>query len=117
MLPWDQLWGPDWGTFAGSLVGAGGALLFDYVSNRQREHLDRAEFEQASNKALTVTIGESSRSLQRDVSQDIDAWLDDTRTVVIEQKLGKKLYLDKARKFDCCRAHRTVQIAPRHNNF
>ena len=54
------------------------------VSNRQREHLDRAELEQASTEALKVTIGELSLSLERDLSQAIDVWFDDTRAIVVE---------------------------------
>jgi hypothetical protein len=73
---------PGAGTFAGWLVGASGGLLFDYVINHVTERLGRGELEQASNEGLKATIGELSRALQRDLSQAIDIWFDDTRAVV-----------------------------------
>ena len=81
---------PGLGTFAGWVAGAGTGLLFDYASNRVSERLGRGELEQASNEALTATIGELSRALQRDLSQSVDIWFDDTRAIVAEQKLGRK---------------------------
>jgi hypothetical protein len=81
---------PGVGTAIGWAVGAGGGILFDYAVNRAREHLDRAEFEQASKDALEATIAELSRALQRDLSQAVDVWFDDTRAIVAEQKLRKK---------------------------
>jgi hypothetical protein len=81
---------PGAGTFAGWFVGAGAGLLFDYVSNRVSERLGRGELEQASNEALKATIGELSRAFQRDLSQAVDVWFDDTRAIVSEQKLGRK---------------------------
>jgi hypothetical protein len=81
---------PGVGTFAGWLVGASGGLLFDYVINRVTERLGRGELEQASNEGLKATIEELSRALQRDLSQAIDIWFDDTRAVVADQKLGIK---------------------------
>lgn len=81
---------PGVGTAIGWAVGAGGGILFDYVVNRAHEHLGRAEFEQASKDALDATTGELSRALQRDLSQAIDVWFDDTRAIVTEQKLRKR---------------------------
>ncbi len=81
---------PGIGTLAGWLLGAGGGLLFDYVSNRTSERLGRADLEQASNEALKATIGELARALQRDLSQAVDVWFEDTSAIVAEQKLGRK---------------------------
>jgi hypothetical protein len=81
---------PGAGSLGGLLVGAGGALVFDYAFNWQRERLGRAEFEQANREALKVTKAELSRALQRDLLGAVDAWFDDAQTVVAEQKLGKK---------------------------
>ncbi|MBR0863487.1 hypothetical protein JQ614_17250 [Bradyrhizobium diazoefficiens] len=81
---------PGVGTAIGWAVGAGGGILFDYAVNRAREHLGREEFEQASKDALDATIGELSRALQRDLSQAVDVWFDDTRAIVAEQKFRKK---------------------------
>jgi len=81
---------PGLGTFAGWILGASGGLLLDYVSNRASERLGHADLEQASNEALKTTIGELSRALQRDLSQSVDVWFDDTRAIVAEQKLGRK---------------------------
>lgn len=72
------------------LAGAGGALILDYAFNWERERLGRAEFEQANAEALKVTKAELSRALQRDLLGAVDAWFGDTRTIVAEQKLGKK---------------------------
>lgn len=81
---------PGLGTLAGWLLGASGGLLFDYVSNRASERLGRADLEQASNEALKATIRELSRALQRDLSQAVDVWFDDTGAIVTEQKLAVK---------------------------
>jgi hypothetical protein len=81
---------PGGGSLVGWFVGAGTAVVLDYVSNWQRERLGRAEFEQASADALQATIGELSRALQRDLLQTVDVWFDDTRAIVAEQKLGRK---------------------------
>lgn len=81
---------PGAGTAAGWVIGAAGALVFDYVSNRQSERLGRAELERASNEALKATIGELSRALQRDLSQAVDVWFDDTQAIVAEQKPAVK---------------------------
>ncbi|WP_456636988.1 hypothetical protein [Bradyrhizobium sp. USDA 10063] len=81
---------PGVGSLGGLLIGVGGALIFDYTFNWQREHLERAEFEQANAEALKVTKAELSRALQRDLLRAVDAWFDDTRTIVAEQKLSRK---------------------------
>jgi hypothetical protein len=81
---------PGAGSVGGLLVGAGGALAFDYAFNWQRERFGRAEFEQANREALKVTKAELSRALQRDLLGAVDAWFDDAQTIVAEQKLGKK---------------------------
>lgn len=81
---------PGGGSLVGWLAGAGTAIVYDYVSNWQRERLGRPEFEQASAEALQATTGELSRALRRDLIQAIDVWFDDTRAIVAEQKLGRK---------------------------
>ncbi|UQE03553.1 hypothetical protein [Bradyrhizobium japonicum] len=81
---------PGAGSLGGLLVGAAGALIFDYTFNCQRERLGRAEFEQVNAEALEVTKTELSRAFQRDLLAAVNAWFDDTRTIVAEQKLGKK---------------------------
>jgi hypothetical protein len=81
---------PGLGTLAGWLIGASGGLLFDYVSNRASERLGRPDLEQASIEALKATLGELSRALQRDLSQAVDVWFDDTSAIVAERKLGLK---------------------------
>jgi hypothetical protein len=81
---------PGAGSLGGLLVGAAGALIFDYTFNWQRERLGRAEFEQVNAEALKVTKTELSRAFQRDLLAAVNAWFDDTRTIVAEQKLGKK---------------------------
>jgi hypothetical protein len=81
---------PGLGTLAGWFLGASGGLLLDYASNRASERLGRADLEQASNEALKATIGELSRALQRDLSQAVDVWFDDTIAIVAERKLGRK---------------------------
>jgi hypothetical protein len=80
---------PGAGSLGGLLIGAGGALIFDYAFNWQRERLGRAEFEQVNAEAK-VTKAELSRALQRDLLGAVNAWLDDTQTIVAEQKLGKR---------------------------
>jgi tetrahydromethanopterin S-methyltransferase subunit A len=80
---------PGVGTLAGWLIGAGGALAFDYLSNTYREYLDRPEFEKISAEALSVTMDEWSRAIRRDLFTAVDAWFDDTRTIVAEQKIRK----------------------------
>ena len=80
---------PGLGSLAGWLVGASGGLAFDYFSNRNRERLDRADFEMANAEALRVTTEEWSRALQRDLFRAVDAWFDDTRMIVAEQRLHK----------------------------
>lgn len=81
---------PGGGSLVGWFAGAGTAVVFDYVSNWQRQRFGRAEFEQASADALQATTGELSRALQRDLLQAVDVWFDDTRAIVAEQKLGSK---------------------------
>ncbi|PAY03838.1 hypothetical protein CK489_36675 [Bradyrhizobium sp. UFLA03-84] len=76
---------PGVGTAIGWAVGAGGGVLFDYAINRAREHLGRAEFEQVNRGELEATIG-----LQRDLSQAVDVWFDDTRAIIAEQEVAQK---------------------------
>jgi hypothetical protein len=78
---------PGAGSFAGLLAGASGALLVDYISNRQSERVGRADFEQAGTEALNVTIDELSRAFRHDLFGAIDAWFDDARAIVAEQQL------------------------------
>lgn len=80
---------PGVGTLAGWLIGAGGALAFDYLSNTYRDYLDRPEFEKISAEALSVTMDEWSRAIRRDLFTAVDAWFGDTRTIVAEQRIRK----------------------------
>jgi hypothetical protein len=81
---------PGAGSAAGWFIGAGGALIADYVFNWQRERLGRTEFEAANADALKATKVEYSRALQRDLFRAIDVWFDDTRAIVAEQRLVRK---------------------------
>jgi hypothetical protein len=80
---------PGLGTLGGWLIGLGSATAFDYLSNKYHEHVDRAEFERISGQGLNVTMDEWSRAISRDLFKAVDAWFDDTRTVVAEQQIHK----------------------------
>jgi hypothetical protein len=80
---------PGLGTLGGWLIGLGSATAFDYLSNTYHEYVDRPEFEGISGQALNVTMDEWSRAISRDLFKAVDAWFDDTRTVVAEQRIHK----------------------------
>jgi hypothetical protein len=80
---------PGVGTLAGWLLAGGSAVALDYLSNRYHEYLDRPEFEKISSEALDVTMRELSRAFNRDLFTAVDAWFDDTRIIVAEQKIHK----------------------------
>jgi hypothetical protein len=56
---------------------------------QQRERFERADFEKSNAEALNATIREWSRAIEKGLFRAIDVWFDDTRTVVVEQKIGK----------------------------
>ena len=78
---------PGLGTLVGWALGAGSGLAMDYFWNKNRETLDRPDFESANAQALDTTIQEWSRAIQRDLFKAIDVWFDDTRGVVAEFKI------------------------------
>jgi hypothetical protein len=81
---------PGAGTLAGWLAGVGGALALDYVFDRNRERVGRPDFERANAEALDTTIVELSRAIQRDLFRTIDAWFDDTGTIVVKHSIQKR---------------------------
>ena len=81
---------PGLGSLVGLVVGIGGGMAVDYLWDKNRERLDRPAFERANAEALEATIEEWSRAIQRDLFKAIDIWFDDTRAVVVEQKIGRK---------------------------
>ena len=82
---------PGLGTLAGWAIGAGSGLAMDYFWNKSRERLDRPEFESANAQALGATIQEWSRAMQRDIFSAIGVWFDDTRGVVAEFKIQRRI--------------------------
>jgi hypothetical protein len=82
---------PGLGTLAGWAIGAGSGLAMDYFWNKSRERLDRPEFESANALALGATIQEWSRAMQRDIFSAIGVWFDDTRGVVAEFKIQRRI--------------------------
>jgi hypothetical protein len=82
---------PGLGTLAGWAVGVGSGLASDYFWNKNRERLDRPDFESANAQALDATVQEWSRAIQRDLFSAIDVWFDDTSGVVAEFKIRRKI--------------------------
>jgi len=82
---------PGLGTLAGWALGAGSGLAMDYFWNKSRERLDRPEFESENAQALDATIQEWSRAMQRDLFKAIDVWFEDTRGVVAEFKIQRRI--------------------------
>jgi hypothetical protein len=80
---------PGGGSLAGWLAGAAGGIALDYVYSVRRERLGRSDFENATAEALSTTIGEWGRVIQRDLFRAIDAWFDDTRAIVAEHKIHR----------------------------
>lgn len=82
---------PGLGTAAGWIAGAGSGVAMDYLWDKGEEWLNRREFERTNAQALDATIREWSRAMQRDLFQAIDAWFEDTRGVVADFKLLRKI--------------------------
>ncbi len=82
---------PGLGTAAGWVLGATGGVAIDYLLSKGEECLDRPEFVQANARALDATVQEWSRVMQRDLFAAVDAWFEDTRGVVAEFKLQRKI--------------------------
>ncbi|GLR86509.1 hypothetical protein GCM10007857_32200 [Bradyrhizobium iriomotense] len=82
---------PGLGTAAGWVLGATGGVATDYLLSKGEEWLDRPEFVRANTRALDATVQEWSRVMQRDVFAAVDAWFEDTRGVVAEFKLQRKI--------------------------
>lgn len=82
---------PGLGTVAGWAIGAGSGLAMDYLWDKGEEWLDRPTFERANAQALDATIQEWSQAMQRDLFKAIDAWFEDTRGVVADFKLQRKI--------------------------
>ncbi|MCK9913694.1 hypothetical protein MXD81_31380 [Microbacteriaceae bacterium K1510] len=82
---------PGLGTAVGWVVGAGSGVAMDYLWDKGEEWLDRPEFERANAQALDATIQEWSRAIERDLFGAIDVWFEDTRAVVAEFKLRRKI--------------------------
>jgi hypothetical protein len=82
---------PGLGTLAGWAIGAGSGIAMDYFLNKNRERLDRPEFESANAQAMDATTQEWSRAMQRDLFAAINVWFDDTRGVVAEFKTQRRI--------------------------
>lgn len=82
---------PGLGTAAGWALAAAGGVAIDYLISKGEEWLDRPEFVHANGQALDATIQEWSRVMQRDLFVAVDAWFEDTRNVVAELKIQRKV--------------------------
>lgn len=82
---------PGLGTAAGWALAAAGGVAIDYLISKGEEWLDRPEFVHANGQALDATIQEWSRVMQRDLVVAVDAWFEDTRNVVAELKIQRKV--------------------------
>jgi hypothetical protein len=82
---------PGLGTVAGWALGATSGLAVDYFVSKGQERLDRPDFVRANAQALDATIQEWSRVMQRDLFKAVDAWFEDTRGVVAEFKIQRKI--------------------------
>lgn len=82
---------PGGGTAIGWALGAAGGVAIDYAMSKGGEWLDRPEFVRANGQALDATIEEWSRVMQRDLFAAVDAWFVDTRGVVAQFKLQRKI--------------------------
>ncbi|MDA9400789.1 hypothetical protein [Bradyrhizobium sp. CCBAU 45389] len=82
---------PGLGTAAGWALGAAGGVAIDYLVSKGQEWLDRPEFVRANGQALDATVQEWSRVMQRDLFVAVDAWFEDTRGVVAEFKIQRKI--------------------------
>jgi hypothetical protein len=59
--------------------------------SKGQERLDRPDFVRANGQALDATIQEWSRVMQRDLFAAVDTWFQDTRGVVAEFKIQRKV--------------------------
>ncbi|MDU1688536.1 MAG: hypothetical protein E6848_02820 [Bradyrhizobium sp.] len=82
---------PGLGTALGWTLGASGGIAIDYLMSKGQDWLDRPEFVHANAQALDATIQEWSRVMQRDLFRGVDAWFEDTRGVVAEFKIQRKI--------------------------
>jgi len=82
---------PGLGTVAGWALGATGGVAVDYFMSKGQERLDRPDFVRANAQALDATVQEWSRVIQRDLFKAVDAWFEDTRDVVAEFKIQRKI--------------------------
>jgi hypothetical protein len=82
---------PGLGTVAGWVVGATSGLALDYLLSKGQERLDRPDFERANAQALDATIQEWSHAMQRDLNKAVDAWFEDTRGIVADFKVPRKI--------------------------
>jgi len=82
---------PGLGTAAGWALGAAGGVAIDYLMSKGEEWLDRPKFVHANGQALDATIQEWSRVMQRDLFVAVDAWFEDTRDMVAELKIQRKI--------------------------
>jgi hypothetical protein len=82
---------PGVGTVAGWALGATSGLAIDYFVSKGQERLDRPDFVRANGQALDATVQEWSRVMQRDLFAAVDAWFQDTRGVVAEFKIQRKI--------------------------
>jgi hypothetical protein len=85
------LFEPGLGTVAGWALGAMSGVSIDYLMSKGQERLDRPDFVRANAQALDATVQEWSRVMQRDLFKAVDAWLEDTRDVVAEFKIQRKI--------------------------
>lgn len=82
---------PGLGTAAGWVIGLGSGVAIDYLWDKGEECLDRSAFEHANAEALDATIREWSHAMRRDLFKAVDAWFEDTRGVVADFKLQRKI--------------------------
>ncbi|MGY8663536.1 hypothetical protein Q3C01_14360 [Bradyrhizobium sp. UFLA05-109] len=82
---------PGVGTAVGWGLGVVGGVALDYLVSKGEDWFDRPEFVRANAQALDATAQEWSRVMQRDLFAAVDAWFEDTRGVVAEFKLQRKI--------------------------
>jgi hypothetical protein len=82
---------PGAGTAVGWGLGVAGGVAVDYLVSKGEDWLDRPEFVRANARALDATVLEWSRVMQRDLFAAVDAWFEDTRGVVAEFKIQRKI--------------------------
>jgi hypothetical protein len=82
---------PGLGTVAGWAIGAAGGFAMDFLWSKGQERLDRPDFERANAQALHATIQEWSHAMQCDLFKAVDAWFEDTRGIVADFKIQRKI--------------------------